>query len=293
MSKTTLPSNSPSPEFPFSLEEAQIARQSFLRAHMTPKVAILAGKLLNLFLVCVIGYGAFHYLRLHRKLGEMKVMYVRINDIGRAEAVRLDQDYTPQEPEIREQIERFVTRYYTKQGFSIPEALEALPLFMDQGLYQIWRKQALEDLNAIAAGQGLRRVRILSCRIENPAAAKTSGTQAIVRFATDAMTNTGAFAGGVPEGFESVIRFRVGIFPEVKDQDGQKGSARDQWIVRNPLGMKVSEIQQTRYIGSDVEDPNVNRIIDVTQARAEETSKGIIHNQRVEELNRQANTHQP
>ena len=275
------PTLKPTPAYPFREEDAEISRQSFLRAHMTPKVAILAGKLFNLLLVTLLAYMSFNFVKLQKKLGDMKVMIVRINDVGRAEAVRLDTDYTPQEPELREQMERFVIRFYTKQGFSIPEAIEALPGYMEQGIYDKWRKQAMEDLTQIASGQGLRRVRILSCRIDNPADSKTTGTTATVRFATDAMTTNGAFAGGVPEGYEAVIRFKIGVYPELKDKDGKGSSARDQWIVRNPLGMKVSSIEQTRYIGADVEDPNVSRIIDVTQRRADDESKKESYNQQI------------
>jgi hypothetical protein len=107
------------------------------------------------------------------------------------------------------------------------------------------------------------------------------------------MTTSGAFAGGIPEGFEAIIRFRMGVYPDVKDKDGAPNSARDQWIVRNPLGMKVSDISLTRYIGSDVEDPNVERIIDVTQRRADEQSKYQTNNERVDAEVRAAQTHQP
>ena len=275
------PTLKPTPAYPFREEDAEISRQSFLRAHMTPKVAILAGKLFNLLLVSLLAYMTFNFVKLQKKLGDMKVMIVRINDVGRAEAVRLDTDYLPQEPELREQMERFVIRYYTKQGFSIPEAIEALPGYMEQGIYDKWRKQAMDDLTQIASGQGLRRVRILSCRIDNPADSKTTGTTATVRFATDSMTTNGAFAGGIPEGYEAVIRFKIGVYPELKDKDGKGNSVRDQWIVRNPLGMKVSSIEQTRYIGADVEDPNVSRIIDVTQRRADDESKKESYNQQI------------
>ena len=275
------PTLKPTPAYPFREEDAEISRQSFLRAHMTPKVAILAGKLFNLLLVTLLAYMTFNFVKLNKKLGDMKPYVVRINDVGRSEVVRLDTDYLPQEPELREQMERFVIRYYTKQGFSIPEAIEALPGYMEQGIYDKWRKQAMEDLTQIASGQGLRRVRILSCRIDNPADSKTTGTTATVRFATDAMTTNGAFAGGIPEGYEAVIRFKIGVYPELKDKDGKGSSARDQWIVRNPLGMKISSIEQTRYIGADVEDPNVSRIIDVTQRRADDENKKNAYNQQI------------
>jgi len=244
------------PRFPFHAEDAAVARQSWLSAHMTPKAAILAGKLLNLALVAILCIVLVQFGALYRKLGEQKVVVVRINDVGRAEAVRLDADYTPQEPEIRDSLERFVTRFYTRNGFAVPEAIEALPLYLDTPIFDVWRKDMMATLPDIAQGIGLVRVRILNCRIDNPAGAKTTGTTAYIRIATDDMSNTGALIPSSAKGYEVVIKFKMGVYPNIKD-----GTLRDQWVVRNPLGVKVLDIQRTRYTGQDVDDQNTERVV--------------------------------
>lgn len=244
------------PAFPFHAEDAAVSRQSWLSAHMTPKAAILAGKLLNLVLVGLVIYLLTLVGSLYRRLGEQKVVVVRINDVGRAEAVRLDADYSPQEPEIRDSLERFVTRFYTRNGFAVPEAIEALPLYLDTPIFEVWRKELIAALPEIAAGQGLLRCRILSCRIDNPASAKTTGTTAYVRIATDEMSNTGGLIPNSAKGYEVVLKFKMGVYPNIKDP-----VTKDQWVVRNPLGVKVLDIQRTRYIGADVDDQTTERVV--------------------------------
>lgn len=250
---------------PYAAEDAALARKSWLAAHATPKAAILAGKLLNLILTGLLIYLVVALQRSERARGNMPVMIVRVNDVGRAEAVRLDKDYIPNEPELRDQLERFTIRYYTRHGFSIPEAIESLPLYLSDALFQDWRKEAMEALSQIAVGNGLKRVRILSCRIDNPSLAKTTGTTATIRIATDDLSQSGAVLPQTAQGYEVTVRFKIGMYPTTIKDDAKK----DQWVVRNPLGIKVMDIQRTRYIGSDVEDHDMERVIETVNAKVQ------------------------
>lgn len=255
---------SQSRSFPFAEEDARIARQSWMAAHMTPKAAILAGKILNLLmlllLIASLIWGALGWFR----VGQAKVLVVRVNDVGRSEVVNLDNAYVPSEPELRYQLEEFVTRYYERNGFDLPRAAELIPEYLAPGPLKAWKAEIQAALPEISAGQKLRRVRILACRIDHPVLAATTGANATVRIALDPMSANGAIAGADPEGWEITFPFKTGMYPNLTD-----AIQRDQWIVRNPLGIQVLDIQQTRYIGADVNDPNSARIIDLAKDRAE------------------------
>jgi hypothetical protein len=254
---------------PFGEEEAILARKSWIQANMTPKAAILAGKLgfaLSLVLNLTLAYGM---VKVSIEHGKTRPIVIRINDVGRAEVVRLDTDYIPNEPELRSQIERFVIRYYTRNGFEVPEALDALPAFMDGPIYDTWRKEAMASLTDISKGEGLRRVRILSCSVLYPHIAKTTGTTATLRIATDEMTPTGAFIAGKSQGWEINLRFKTGIYPDFQKNE----AAKDAWCTRNPLGTKILDIQRIRYNGADVEDQKMERAVEVIRQRTEEEFK--------------------
>jgi len=242
--------------YPFAEEDAIIARQGFLRANLTPKTAILVGKLAILGQTVLLFIMVFLFLKQQAALGKIPVFVVRINDVGRAEAIRLDTDYIPQEPELRDALERFVTRYYTRNGFAVPEAIEALPPYLDAALFDVWRKEMMAALPEIGSGVGLLRVRVLNCRIENPAQSRTIGTTAYIRIATDDMSNTGALVPGTAKGYEVVLKFKTSVYPNIKE-----ANLKDQWVVRNPLGVKVLDITRTRYIGADVDDQGTERVV--------------------------------
>lgn len=255
--------------FPYAAEEAELARKGWIHANMNPKAAILIGKVVSLLSFALNIVLAYALLKVTLDHGRMRVMIVRVNDVGRAEAVRLDTTWVPEEPELRDQVERFVVRYYTRNPFSIPEAIDALPIYMDAPVYEAWRKDAMDALGQVARGEGLKRVRILSCSILYPNQAKTTGTTARVRIGLDELAPNGAFIGGKTEGWEVTLRFKAGVYPDFVKSD----AAKDAWIVRNPLGLKFLEISRVRYLGADVEDIKAERMVEVVRKRAEEEYK--------------------
>lgn len=260
--------------YPFATEEAELARKGWIHANLNPKAAIFIGKVVALLSFSLNILLVFALLRVTLDQGKMRVMVVRINDVGRAEAVRLDTTWLPEEPELRNQVETFVLRYYTRNPFALPEAIDALPIYLDAPVYEAWRKEAMEALSQVAKGEGLKRVRILSCSIQYPNLAKTTGTTARVRVALDGLAPNGAFLGGTTEGWEITLRFKAGIYPDiVKAGVAKAEAAKDAWIVRNPLGLKILEISRVRYLGSDVDDVKSERMVEVIRKRAEEDYK--------------------
>lgn len=242
-------------------EEIKVARLGFLRVHQTNQANLLLARLVNLgfiFLVCLL---LFVIVRLSKNNGTLKPVVVRINDVGRAEAIRLDEDWVPEEKDLRDGIERLVERMYTRNGFETPRAIELNGLYLLGDGFDKWKKEALEDLPLVTKGENLRRVRILRCDIEKPSEAKTgAGTVAHVRFATDSMSITGAALPNTAQGWEVTMRIRAGDYPQnIKGNDAQQ--KKDQWVTRNPLGLRCLSYRLTRYIGEDVVDKNLEVVL--------------------------------
>src|SRR5256885_2051526 len=89
------------------------------------KIALFCVSLVSLGLigVTVQTYQTFHHL---------KPLIIRINDVGRAEAVAYDSlTYTPQEPEIKYFLIQFVTRYYSRMRATVRESYASSLYFLD------------------------------------------------------------------------------------------------------------------------------------------------------------------
>jgi len=96
-----------------------IVTNSYLR------VALLCLSLVSvgLMVVTVKTYQTFH---------QMQPLVIRINDVGRAEAVAYDTlRYTPQEPEIKYFLIQFVTRHYARMRATVRESYASSLYFLD------------------------------------------------------------------------------------------------------------------------------------------------------------------
>jgi type IV secretory pathway TrbF-like protein len=92
------------------------------------KIALLAVSLVALALVFlnVRTYQAFH---------ELKPLVIRINDVGRAEAIRYESlQYHPQEAEIRYFMTQFVELYYSRMRATVRENYARSFYFLDPKL---------------------------------------------------------------------------------------------------------------------------------------------------------------
>lgn len=254
---------------PWGEEEIKLARLGFLRVHQTNQANLLMSRLVNLGLIFMVCLQFFVNLKVSKNNGTLKPVVVRINDVGRAEAIRLDEDWVPEEKDIRDALERLVERMYTRNGFETPKAIELNGLYLLGDAFDKWKKEALDDLPLVTKGENLRRVRILRCDIEKPTEAKSgAGTVAHIRFATDNMTGTGAALPNTAQGWEVTMRFRVGDYPQnIKGNDAQ--AKKDQWVTRNPLGMRCLTYRLTRYIGEDVADKNLEVVVKQVEQKVE------------------------
>jgi len=236
-------------ESPWAKEEAERNRVKYFHRFTVPTASLFTARIGILLLAGLLIFREVRAWRVDNKVKNMIPMIVRVNDVGRAEVVRLDTDYIPEEPEVRYQLIALVQRMFSRNGFTLPEAIQVNGAFLVGEAFETWVKQAKEDLKNVAIGKDLRRVRILYCHIDRVAQAKTSnGTRAIVRFATDSLAENGAVIRGSAQGYEAVLDFRIGDWVKTDKQE-----VRDNWLSWNPLGMRLYRYQVHQYQGADVQ----------------------------------------
>ncbi len=239
---------------PYTLEDMKLARAHFVALHATPKTALLLSRFANVLMAMGIVVVLMIHWRQQVDFKRTLPIVVRVNDVGRAEAVRVDEMYIPEEPEVVNSLELLVMRMFSRNPFTLPEAIELNGIYLTGDGLERWVKQAREDLAKAATGNGLKRVRILQCRLENLGQARaSSGARAFIRYALDDCDQTGAYRPGTSTGHEIALEFMLGDYVKTTDND-----LRQAWVRRNPLGVKVLRYQVTRYQGADVElaDPS-------------------------------------
>jgi len=235
-------------EEPWTAEEVKRSRLSWAAAFTGPTARLFIQKWAIGGLLLLVLFLELRMWRVEGVLKGFKPIIVRVNDVGRSEVVRLDTDFVPEEPEIRNQLQSLVIRMFARNGFTLPEAIELNGSYLLGEAYRLWVKQAKEDLKVVAGQQGLKRVRILYMQIDRVASAKTpAGTRATVRFATDDLTENGAVTPNSAKGYEITMDFRVGDWVKTEDEE-----IRQKWVVRNPLGLRLMRYQVQQYVGSDV-----------------------------------------
>ena len=92
------------------------------------KIAVLA--------LCIVAVAlAALNVRTYRAFRDLRPLVIRINDVGRAEAVRYESlQYRPQEPEIRYFLSQFVELYYSRMRSTLRENYARSLYFLDPKL---------------------------------------------------------------------------------------------------------------------------------------------------------------
>lgn len=92
------------------------------------KIAVLA--------LCIVAVALVALnVRTYRAFRDLKPLVIRINDVGRAEAVRYESlQYRPQEPEIRYFLSQFVELYYSRMRSTLRENYARSLYFLDPKL---------------------------------------------------------------------------------------------------------------------------------------------------------------
>lgn len=117
---------------PVEAQEYLAARREFLGEFGS---ALVTNSYLRLALacVCLLAVGLlFLNLRTLRALGNYKPLVIRIDEVGRAEAVKYGSlEYRPQDAEIRYFLIQFVTRHYSRRRATVREDYAASLYFLD------------------------------------------------------------------------------------------------------------------------------------------------------------------
>jgi type IV secretory pathway TrbF-like protein len=105
------------------------------------KIALLALSLIAAGLI-------YANIKTARMVQNFKPLVIRINDIGRAEAINYNTlAYKPQEAEIKYFLSEFCRRYYSRNRFTIRDNFSQALLFMDMQLQanvsEAWTKQKI------------------------------------------------------------------------------------------------------------------------------------------------------
>jgi type IV secretory pathway TrbF-like protein len=106
-----------------------------------------------------------------RMIQNFKPLVIRINDIGRAEAINYNTlAYKPQEAEIKYFLSEFCRRYYSRNRFTIRDNFSQALLFMDTQLQanvaEAWTKQKIID-NFLQNQQSEIEINVLKVSIED------------------------------------------------------------------------------------------------------------------------------
>ena len=113
----------------------QAARQEYeyFGSTLTTNTAL---KLIVIIFAGVIAALSFALLRTTRLAAEVKPLIIRVNEVGRAEAVAYhDFEYRPQAPEIRYFLTRFVVGYYSRNHKTVAQQYTSSLYFLDRALF--------------------------------------------------------------------------------------------------------------------------------------------------------------
>lgn len=137
------------------------------------KIALLALSLIAAGLI-------YANVKTARMIQNFKPLVIRINDIGRAEAINYNTlAYKPQEAEIKYFLSEFCRRYYSRNRFTIRDNFSQALLFMDTQLQanvaEAWMKQKIID-NFLQNQQSEIEINVLKVSIEDLRAAPYKAT---------------------------------------------------------------------------------------------------------------------
>jgi type IV secretion system protein VirB5 len=137
------------------------------------KIALLALSLIAAGLI-------YANIKTARMVQNFKPLVIRINDIGRAEAINYNTlAYKPQEAEIKYFLSEFCRRYYSRNRFTIRDNFSQALLFMDTQLQpnvaEAWTKQKIID-NFLQNQQNEIEINVVKVSIEDLRAAPYKAT---------------------------------------------------------------------------------------------------------------------
>src|SRR5579875_476488 len=115
------------------IEQAARQEYEYFGSTLTTNTAL---KLVVVILAVAITALSFALLRTARVAAEVKPLVIRVNEVGRAEAVAYrDFEYRPQAPEIRYFLTQFVIGYYSRNHKTVAQQYTSSLYFLDRALF--------------------------------------------------------------------------------------------------------------------------------------------------------------
>jgi type IV secretory pathway component VirB8 len=133
------------------------ARRQFVELYATP---LIAGNYLRIALACVSFVClalVFLNVRTFQAFHNLKPLVIRINDVGRAEAVNYESlTYQPRDPEIRYFLIEFVTGHFGRMRATVRENFARSLYFLDGRLAEAAMANSRKNrtIENVLAGQG-------------------------------------------------------------------------------------------------------------------------------------------
>lgn len=115
------------------IEQAAHQEYEYFGSTLTTNTAL---KLIVIIFAGIIAALSFALLRTARIATEVKPLVIRVNEVGRAEAVAYrDFEYRPQAPEIRYFLTQFVIGYYSRNHKTVAQQYTSSLYFLDRSLF--------------------------------------------------------------------------------------------------------------------------------------------------------------
>ena len=213
------------------IEQAAQAEFEYYGSTLTTNTAL---KIALLILTAVIAVLGFALQRTAVAAANQKPLIIRVNEVGRADALATkDFQYTPQAPEIRYFLTRFVTGFYGRHHATVRDHYVEAMYFLDRSLFdkvdaQDRRTQWLPKF--LTSNEDDVTVTVTNVVIEDLA---TQPYRARVEY-TKAFTASTNGAEMKRERWATEILFRFN--PEVPNQ----------LIPHNPLGLAITFLQDAQ-----------------------------------------------
>jgi type IV secretion system protein VirB5 len=208
--------------------------------------ALERGKTIGLFLASFLLVGSAA-MNVHFMQMPPKVVYIRIDGIGRAEAVRYDGlKYTPREGEIRRTLEDWIKYRYVRLRGSVSTTYKMNYYFVDAALASSLMAEDLRDKEIAELMSGQRPENdvlvnsIQFTRLSNQTAGAVllEGQALIDLFKIIAATNV---EPARREHWLLTVTFYLN-----PSQIAKQAEADPQYELNNPLGLVITEFHQTR-----------------------------------------------
>lgn len=117
------------------IEQAAHLEYEYYGSTLTTNTALKAALLCAFVVISLLSWNT---VRLSRIAAQVKPLIIRVNEVGRAEAIAYQNfTYKPQAPEIRYFLTQFVTGYYSRNHKTVAQQYVNSLYFLDRNLFSV------------------------------------------------------------------------------------------------------------------------------------------------------------